>query len=205
MSVATAPIPYIPANPTNYTKGRVVPLSGEGAIAGLAGHGFVVDSLCLHRTAVSGDTSQGECEYYAKPSRQASFHEAIGQDGKRSKSVLFADRAWAVIGGAFVQNGKTITDSRIANYRTKSIELCGLNGTALTSAQVTSTIQAILEAKKESPYLVLNHLSVSNLKIGKAGLYDHRQASVAFAIEGGHQDFILDADWAKIMAGLSSK
>lgn len=199
MSTLTAPIPFIPCNPTNYSKGRVFP---DGI---LAGHKFVVDSLALHRTAVSGDTSEGECNYYAKPNRQASFHEAIGQDGKRCKSILFADRAWAVIGGTFVQNGKTVVDSRIANYRTKSIELCGLNGTPLTPAQIASTIQAIKDAKLESPSLVLTHITNDQLKHGVAGLYDHRQATVAFGVEGGHQDFILDADWAKIMAGLASK
>lgn len=191
------PVPYIPCDPSNYTKGRTFT---DGP---LAGHTFQVDSVALHRTAITGDTARSECQYYAKPKRFASFHEAIGLDGKRCTSVHFQDHAWAVIGGAYTFKGRFVVDSRIANYRSKSIELCGLNGTSLTAAQIASVVQAIKDARAESPSLVLKKITVSDLKAGKAGLYNHRDATFAFSIQQGHQDFILDADWVKIMAGLA--
>ena len=195
----TTPIPFIACHPSNYTKGRVVPTTGEGVIAGLAGHNFVVDSIALHRTAVKGDTALGECHYYSGPNRKASFHEAIGTDGKRCRSVNLADRAWGVVGGAFAHS----VDTRIANYRSYSIELCGLNGTALTPAQIVSVVQAITDAKKASMTIVLQKITNADLAVGRAGLYDHRQATQAFKVESGHQDFILDSDWALILKGLS--
>ena len=194
-------IPYIPCSTTNYTKGRTFQEDG-GKPHPLNGHTFIVDSIALHRTAITGDTAEGECHHYTSPNLQASFHEVIGTDGKRCKSVGIADRAWAVIGGAFSYGGHLIVDSRLANYRTKSIELCGPNGTALTAAQITAAIQAIEDSKQESPAIVLSRLSQADLAAGKAGLYNHRDATQAFKIQGGHQDFILDEDWVKIIAGL---
>ena len=197
-------IPYIPCNTTNYSVGRVFP---DGP---LRRRSFAVDSVALHRTAITGDTAASECTNYTKPNKYASFHEAIGLDGKRCRSVRAQDRAWAVIGGAFVlppsllyRKGRLIVDSRIANFRSYSIELCGLNGTALTAPQIASVIQAIKDVKAANPAVVLKHLTVAGLKAGQAGLYNHHDATVAFAVQNGHQDFILNADWVKIMAGLA--
>ena len=143
----------------------------------------------FHRTAVKGDTALGEGEYFHNHVVKASFYKVIDLDGVIVESVLPTDTEWAV-------------DEWPENQRSLSYEFTGLNGTPLTSKQISAII-ADIKADSATKGIADHRLSVAEIAPEKvSGWANHVDVTHAYAIAGGHTDGISEAEIAKILAGI---
>ena len=163
------------SNSGNYSKGR-------GSLKIIRGY--------FHRTAVKGDTAEGEGNYFAKNCVKASFYKVIDLSGVVVESVPPEDTEWAV--NEFHENEISL-----------SYEFTGLNGTPLTPAQIEAAIKDI-KSDPATKGIAAHRLLISEIKPGKiSGWANHADITAAYSIPGGHTDAISPAEMLAILRGIS--
>lgn len=167
-------VPFLQSHTGNFTPGR----SGHKVIRGW-----------FHRTAVKGDTAQGEANYFHNNCVKASFYKVIDLGGNIMQSVQAADTEWAV-------------NEWDENQISLSYEFTGLNGTPLTAEQINAVIQDI--KRDPNTKTIANHrLNVSEIAPRLvSGWGNHADVTKAYTIAGGHTDGISEAEIAQILKGI---
>ena len=144
----------------------------------------------FHRTAVKGDTAEGEGNYFANNCVKASFYKVIDLDGNVIESLPPTDTEWA-------------TDNWNENLDSLSYEFTGLNGTPLTHAQIQAAI-ADIKADPATKTIATHRLSITEIRGGHgSGWANHKDVTTAYATPGGHVDGISESEIALILAELS--
>lgn len=165
------------SNPGNFSKWR----GGQKIIRGY-----------FHRTAVKGDTAEGEANYFHNHVIKASFYKVIDLAGNVVESVLPADTEWA-------------TNEWIENERSLNYEFTGLNGTPLTPQQIAAAI-ADIKADPATKGIVTHRLTLPEIldlsSHFASGWANHLDVTRAFKIPGGHVDAISEEEVRQILAGL---
>jgi len=139
----------------------------------------------FHRTAVRGDTPTSEADYFRGHVVQASAYVFIGLDGSIVESTTADEVEYAV-------------NQLKENWRSKSIEFCGLNGSALTAGQI-STAAHFIKTDPELSKIPLHRLLVPEIPGGIVkGFGNHLDVTKAYSIIGGHVDGIAESEIQQI-------
>ena len=139
----------------------------------------------FHRTAVRGDTPVSEADFFKGHVLQASAYVFIGLDGSLVESTTAQEVEYAV---------NDLTE----NWRSKSLEFCGPNGSPLTPAQI-KTAALFIKEDPELSKLPLHRLLVSEIPAGIVkGFGNHLDVTNAYSIAGGHVDAIAESEIQQI-------
>ena len=140
----------------------------------------------FHRTAVKGDTSLGEANYFKNHALVASFYKVIDMDGNVIQSVQAKDTEYAV-------------NQLDENMISLSYEFCGLQGTPLTAKQIAAFVADV----KADPYtkgIAKHRLAIAEIVARKvSGWANHHDVTLAYPIPNGHVDGISEKEIAQIL------
>lgn len=168
-------VPLLESNAGNFTEGR-------------GGHSIIVG--VLHRTAISGDTSQGEAGYSHSHVVKASWYKCVDLLGRIWQSTRSTVTEWA-------------TDDWGLNQESANYELTGLNLTVITPAQMNALI-ADVKSDPATKGIAHHRLTLAEIATRSvSGWCTHKDISTALHIAGGHQDTVSDAEFATFLAGIS--
>lgn len=143
----------------------------------------------FHRTAVLGDTSLGEINYFHNHYVQASFYKVIDLAGNIMQSTLAKDTEYAL---------NQLDENKIS----LSYEFTGLNGTPLTKAQIKAVI-ADIKADPFTKGIKPHRLSLGEIRPRKvSGWGNHADITRAYGISGGHTDAISEGEITQIINGI---
>ena len=143
----------------------------------------------FHRTAVLGDTSIGEANYFHNHYLQASFYKVIDLAGNIMQSVLATDTEFAV-------------NEWDENMISLNYEFTGLQGSKLTPAQIKA-VAADIKADPNAKGIANHRLSIAEIKPRKvSGWANHKDVTTAYSIFGGHTDAISEAEIAQILKAI---
>lgn len=155
--------------------------------AGRSGHKIIRGYF--HRTAISGDTSQSEVNYFHNHYVQASFYAVIDLLGNVMQSVLPADTEYAVA-------------EPHENAISLNIEFTGTQGSPLTKKQIMAAI-VFIKSDKNFKTIANRRLTLAQIVGGVVpGWGNHRDVTLAYKIPNGHMDGISEAEIAQILKGI---
>jgi hypothetical protein len=166
------PLKVILSHIGNFTSGRTSPIT----------RGY------FHRTAVQGDTAEGEGNYFHAHVVKASFYKVVDLEGNVVMSLPATDTEWA-------------TDEWAENLRSVNYEFTGLNGSALTALQISAVI-ADIKADPATKKIANYRLKLADIKGNTSGWGTHRDITFAYKNYGGHTDAISEVEIHKILLGI---
>jgi len=177
---------FLATNPANEMVGR---------------NGHAISVGVFHRTGNAGnDTAQGEANYSHSHAIQASFYKVVDALGNILQVTLPKDTEYAVA-------------DPILNMDSLNYELTGVNGTAITPAQMKALIADIKAdpATKTIPNHRLSALEILAIHSGKkiqglnGGWCTHKDITLAIKGPGmTHTDYITEAEIHTALTGIYS-
>lgn len=169
-------VPFLESNAGNFTEGR-------------GGHSIIIG--VLHRTAITGDTAQGEASYSHGHVVKASWYKAVDLAGRIWQSTRSTVTEWA-------------TDDWGLNQESVNYELTGLNGSVVTSPQMTALI-ADVKSDPSTKGIAHKRLTLAEIATRNvSGWCDHADITAALHIAGGHTDAVSPAEFATFLKGISA-
>jgi hypothetical protein len=189
---------------TNLTKGEIVAENFLETNAGnqmLGRHGNIITVGVFHRTGNAGvDLAINEAKFSHTHNSQASFYEVIDASGIMWRVTNPVNTEYAVA-------------DPVINMKSLNYELTGVNGSALTTQQITTLITVIRNdsATKHIPNHRLTLPEILAIHNGKpingviGGWCTHKDITLAIKGVGmSHTDYISELEITTILKGIAA-
>lgn len=123
-----------------------------------------IKGIVIHNTGNSGDTAKNNADYFATGNtRSAGAHIFIDRKGLSAYSIPITRIAYAVGNpkGAYKRGSYFST---LNNANTVSIELCDINGQAISDLQLQTLIKTVKWLAKQCPNIkyIVRHYDIVN-------------------------------------------